>query len=451
MKSHRLRNSIFIFILAVVVLAIVVLLGAFRSTSVAPQAKEPLAAQDEQLLIKKGRELVLAGDCMGCHSQPKGPQAAGGVPIDTPFGTIHSTNISPDKKYGIGSYTREDFHRVLRDGVAPGNRNLYPAMPFVFTHITTPDDIDAIYAYLMSIEPMPVPNKDNTGVFTLPVRPFMNFWTLFNFPDRQAPQADGHSEQWTRGAYLVEGLAHCAACHTPRNFMMGVDFKRHFQGGEVDGLDIPSITPAILAKRGFDVPTLSQYLQTGIAPQGTSFAGMHTVTHFSTSAMDSDDVEAMATYLLTNAQGTLEQPAAAPEPLPAAVDLDTTDMQVGRKVYMAACAGCHGLEGEGVPNVSPALKGNGIIAMDSAKDTIDVVLNGIPTERFTGYKRMYEMPPFAHRLNDEEVADLVTWVRAEWGGQSTPVTPKDVHAIESSMHIERTQDYCETCSRPLDD
>src|SRR5690625_358098 len=435
MKSHRLRNTIWIIILLIIVFCIAVLFGAFRTSSVAPQAKEQLSADEMQVLAKKGRELVLAGDCFGCHSQPSGPQAAGGVPIDTPFGTLHSTNITPDKKHGIGNYSREDFHRVLRDRIAPGDRNLYQAMPFVFTHITTADDIDAIYAYLMSIEPMDVPNKENTGVFKLPVRPFMNFWTLLNFPDRQVPSEPDRSKVWARGAYLVEGLAHCAACHTPRNLMMGVDFSKNLEGGEVDGLDIPNITPEMLAKRGFDVPTLSQYLETGMAPQGTSFAGMHTVTHFSTSAMEKDDVDAMATYLLTDKDGQIVAPSEPPQPIEAAAHPEPdSDMEVGRRVYMAACAGCHGLEGEGVPNVSPALHGNGIIAMDSPRDTIAVVLNGIPTERFTGYKRMYEMPPFSHRLKDEEVADLVTWVRAEWGGQDTAVTVEDVQAIDKAIH-----------------
>ncbi|HLS51816.1 MAG TPA: cytochrome c [Burkholderiaceae bacterium] len=437
MTSRRFPRFVLFLIGLFVLLALAVLLGVFRSSSVAPQASQPLAEAEQKLLVKKGRELVLAGDCLGCHSQEKGPQAAGGVPISTPFGTIYSTNISPDKEHGIGNYSREDFHRVLRDGIAPGKRNLYPAMPFVFTHMTTPDDIDAIYAYLMSLEPMLVANKTNTGVFRLPVRPFMNFWTLFNFPDRTAPLSDGQSELWTRGAYLTEGLAHCAACHTPFNFMMGTNFDRHFEGGVIDGVDVPNITPAVLAQRGFDVATLSQYLQTGVAPQGTSFAGMNTVTHFSTNAMDANDVEAIATYLLSDAKGEVLQPKSAPKPLPAAAALDTTEMQTGRKVYMAACAGCHGMQGEGVPNVSPALKGNAIIAMDRAHDTIDVILNGIPTERFTGYKRMYAMPPFAHQLNDQEVADLVTWVRAEWGGQATPVGASEVHKVSSSIPIEQ--------------
>lgn len=427
MKSHKIRTVILLILGLGVVFSIAVLLGLFRQNTVDQSAYTPLT--DEQMLeiAPRGRELVLAGDCLGCHSQAQGPQAAGGVAMATPFGTIYSTNITPDKEHGIGHYTRADFHRVLRDGIAPGDRNLYPAMPFVFTHMTRPEDIDAIYAYIMSMPPLAVPNKENTGAFRLPVRPFMNFWTLLNFPERTLPQNPDQTDQWLRGAYLVEGLAHCAACHTPRNFMMGVDFSKHFEGGMVDGLEVPPITPAALGKYGFDVNTLTHYLQTGIAPQGTSFAGMNTVTHFSTSAMETADVQAMATYLLTDKEGKLVTPQAAPAPLPEAEKpVPDSPLQIGQRTYMAACAGCHGMQGEGIPNVSPAMHGNAILSLDSAHDTISVILNGLPTQHFTGNQRMYAMPPFSHRLSDEDIADVATWIRAEWGGQAEPVTTEQV-------------------------
>ncbi|MGO3891395.1 MAG: c-type cytochrome [Paenalcaligenes sp.] len=429
-----LRKTILTVILVAVVACIAILLGAFRSTSVAPGVDKPLSADEMQQLIPRGRELAMAGDCFGCHSQPQGPKAAGGVAIDTPFGTLYSTNITPDPTYGIGKYTREDFHRVLKDGVAPKG-NLYPGMPYIFTHITTPEDIDALYAYLMSIPPIAVPNKDNSGAFALPVRPFMNFWNLLNFPDRSVPENPERSAQWLRGAYLVQGVGHCASCHTPQNFMMGVDFARDLQGGEINGWAIPNITAASLAKHGFDVPLLTQYLSTGIAPQGTSFADMHTVTHFSTSAMDKDDVEAVATYLLTDANGAIPPAAAAPAPLPEAQNpAADSDMAIGRRTYLAACAGCHGSKGEGIPNVAPAMYGNATLAMDTAQNLIRVVLNGIPTQTFTGNQRMYAMPPFAHELSDKEIADLSTWMRAEWGGQASAVTIDQVQGIARSAH-----------------
>lgn len=430
-----LRKTILTLIVVGVLACIAILLGAFRSTSVAPGVDKALSANEMQQLIPRGRELAMAGDCFGCHSQPQGPKAAGGVAIDTPFGTLHSTNISPDPTYGIGNYTREDFHRVLRDGVAPEGRNLYPAMPYIFTHITTPEDIDALYAYLMSIPPMAVPNKSNSGVFSLPVRSFMNFWNLLNFPDRQVPENPERSAQWLRGAYLVQGVGHCASCHTPQNFMMGVDFSRDLQGGEINGWAIPNISASALIKHGFDIPTLTQYLSTGVAPQGTSFADMYTVTHFSTSAMEKEDVKSIAIYLLTGPDGSVPPAAAPPLPIAGADHPEPgSDMAIGRRTYLAACAGCHGSKGEGIPNVAPAMYGNATLAMDTAQDLIRVVLNGIPTQTFTGNQRMYAMPPFSHELSDTEIADLSTWMRAEWGGQATAVSTEEVQKISRAVH-----------------
>lgn len=434
MKRHTLRNAILIIIGILVVVALLIAFGLFRVSGVSPQARQSLSPEQMRALVPRGRELALAGDCFGCHSLAQGPMGAGGLAIGTPFGTLFSTNITPDKQYGIGNYTREDYHRVMRDGIAPGDRNLYPAMPFVFTHIMTPDDIDALYAYNMSIQAMPVANKANTGVFVLPVRPFMNIWTLVNFPDRARPHNDQRSAQWNRGAYLVQGLAHCGACHSPRNFMMGVEFSRSLQGGEVDGVAVPDITPTALAMRGFDVPALTAYLATGIAPQGTSFDGMYTVTHFSTGAMEPKDVKAIAVYLLTDKNGKILAPATPPAPLPEARATNAdTPMVAGHLTYVESCADCHGINGQGIPNVGPAMKDNATLAMADPQTLIKVILNGIPTQIFKNGERMYAMPPFAHRMDAAKIAELVNWIRAEWGGQAAPVTPQQVSAQQTAV------------------
>ena len=437
MKNHRIRNVILGLVILCILGGLAMLAGLFRVTAVSPQAQQPLTPQQMQALIPRGRELALAGDCFGCHSLAQGPMGAGGLAIGTPFGTLYSTNITPDKQYGIGNYSRADYHRALRYGITPGNRSLYPAMPYVFSALTTPDDLDALYAYNMSLMPMPVPNVAGSGVFALPVRAFMNFWTPLNFPQRtlpslaqsSAPDNAQRAAAWNRGAYLVEGLAHCGACHSPRNFMMGVEFSRALSGGEVDGVAVPNITAAALGKRGFDVPTLSAYLSTGVAPQGTSFDGMFTVTHFSTSAMQPADVAAMATYLLSDRSGALVKPSVAPPPLPQAVQPPQgSGMAKGRWAYLASCAGCHGMAGQGIPKVSPAMAGNATLAMEDPQTLIKVILNGVPTQMFAKGQRMYAMPPFAHRLDESTLADLITWIRAEWGGQGKAVTPAQVGA-----------------------
>ncbi|WP_294109885.1 cytochrome c [Providencia sp.] len=444
MVRNRLTRKI---IYAVIILGILfmfsVLFGVFRTSSIGPNLDKPLTSEEIAKLIPRGKELAIAGDCFGCHSLPEGPLAAGGRAIGTPFGVIYSTNITPDKQFGIGNYTRADFHRALKDGIGKERGNLYPAMPFVFTQMTTSEDLDALYAYVMTLPAMPIANKENTGVFVLPVRPFMNFWTLLNFPDHKAPDNPQRSAQWNRGAYIVEGLAHCGACHSPRNFMMGVDFSRSLQGGEEAGLAIPNITAQALSNHGYDTASLSQFLQTGISPQGSSFADMNTVTHFSTSQMATEDVNAVAIYLLTGEDGQLLGAKPAPQPLPEAqtqqststIELTSTienTMETGRMMYMSTCAGCHGITGEGVPNGIPALKGNAILAMDNPETFINVVLTGIPTTTFPNGQRMYAMPSFADDLNSQEIADLITWARAQWGGQATPVTADQVDKLKKA-------------------
>lgn len=454
-KPCRFRRVFWIVIVLAVLLCAAVFFGLLRTSSVAPDIDQPLSADEMRELLPRGRELAMAGDCFGCHSKADGPMAAGGVAIDTPFGALHSTNITPDKTYGIGDYTRADFHRALRDGVAKGNRNLYPAMPYVFTHLTTPKDVDALYAYIMSIPPIAEPNVANTGVYMLPVRGAMNFWNLLNFPKQESasglpdaqrlgPQAPVNaaeqSAQWTRGAYLVEGLAHCAACHTPMNFMMGTDFGRHFEGAVIDGMQAPDIRPETLGKQGYTLDSLSQFLRTGVSPQGTSFAGMYTVTHASTSNLKPEDVDAIATYLLTGTDGKIVPARALPKPLAAAdaaqasgntpqpgtVPADTAGLVAGRLTYASACAGCHGVTGEGIPNVAPAMQGNATLLNDNPHNFIKVVLDGIGTQTFTGNQRMYAMPGFADQLSNEEIAQLADWARAQWGGQEPGITADTV-------------------------
>lgn len=451
MTSHRMRRALWAVLLLLALLMLAVYLGFFRSSSVGADVEQPLSVDDMRQLLPRGREMAAAADCFGCHSTPQGPLAAGGVAIGTPFGTLHSTNITPDPVHGIGRYTRADFHRALRDGVARDGRNLYPAMPYVFLHRITPGDADALYAYLQTIPPLAVPNQPNTGVYVLPVRGAMNFWNLLNFPKREgieglaAPPAGGpgddvgeQSALWTRGAYLVEGAGHCAACHTPMNFMMGTNFSRHFEGAVIDGLQAPDIRAATLARQGYTVDTLTRFLRTGVSPQGTSFGGMYTVTHASTSELKAQDVQAMATYLLTGADGRAATAAAAP--ISAAVDAHArakeggahTDtptapgLATGRLQYISACAGCHGMAGEGIPHLAPAMQGNAALSNSDAFNFIKVVLEGIPTQAFAGNERMYAMPGFAEQLSDEQIAQLSNWARGQWGGQPADISAKTV-------------------------
>ena len=429
MTRHPARTTLVVLFGIGVVGGLAVLFGAFRHDDRAEGVDEPLTPAEMAALAPRGRELALAGDCFGCHSRPEGPMAAGGVPIPTPFGTIYSTNITPDPIHGIGGYTRAEFHDALHNGRGRGGRNLYPAMPYIYTQITTAEDRDALYAYFMSIPPIALDPPASTGAFALPARPFVSFWNLLNFPRHAAPDDPARSAEWNRGAYLVEGLGHCGGCHTPQNFMMGARFGDALEGGAIGGYDAPAITPAALSGRGYDLATLSRYLGTGIAPQGTSYGDMYTVTHFSTSAMDAGDITAVATYLLTGPDGAIAPPTPTPDPLPRTEAPAEAGIAPGRLVYMEACAGCHGAAGEGIPNVAPAMKGNSTVALPSPRNLVKVVLEGVPTEIFPSGQRMYAMPPFTPALSDAEIADLATWMRAEWGGQDAAVTATEVESL----------------------
>ncbi len=420
-KKGRFKRWFYSLLLLLFIGAILTYAGVFRSSAVDSRFEKPLSKDEIEQLIPRGRELALAGDCFGCHSRPNGPMGAGGVEIKTPFGTIFSTNITPDRRYGIGSYSREDFHRAMKWGIGKDKGNLYPAMPFVFTHITNDRDIDALYAYLKSIPAMAVPNAKNSGVFALPVRRFMNFWTLFNFPNRTYSVDRERSTDWNRGAYLVEGLAHCGACHTPRNFMMGVKFSKALEGGYENGLSIPNITAKGLAKRGYNIESLKKYLETGISEFGTAFLDMETVVKHSTSQMNERDVTAIATYLMTSKDGRLLNAQESPVIMnQVAGFMKKGDKSAGYDLYISACSNCHGLEGEGIPNVAPGLKNNGVIEMSDPATLISVVLNGLPTTNYTNGQRMYAMPAFVGKLSHKEIADILTWLRETWGNQQRP-------------------------------
>ncbi|MER1968487.1 cytochrome c [Castellaniella sp. GW247-6E4] len=443
MQRSRPQRALWLALALILLLGLAaVFLGLFRATSVTEAVARPLSEDEVRELLPRGRQLAMAGDCFGCHSKPEGPRAAGGVALATPFGTLYSTNITPDPEHGIGRYTRADFHRALLDGVAKGGRNLYPAMPYVFTHRTTAADVDALYAYMMSIPPIAEADTPPTGIYRLPVRGFMNFWNLLNFPGRDAVSAPApavseaapeRADQWVRGAYLVEGLAHCAACHTPMNVTMGTDFSRHFQGAVIDGMQAPDIRAETLGRQGFDLDSLTRFLRTGVSPQGSSFAGMYTVTHASTSDMRVEDVEAMAVYLLTGEDGVIVPADAPPRPWKAAASLaDSAELTAGRLAYLSACAGCHGLAGEGIPNVAPAMRGNATLINDDPRNFVKVVLEGIPAQRFAGNQRMDAMPGFADQLSDEAIARLTNWSRGQWGGQAPAATEDTVRKLRKA-------------------
>jgi mono/diheme cytochrome c family protein len=366
-------------------------------------------ASAEQLAL--GRYLLDAADCAACHTAPGGAAFAGGVPLHSPFGTIYGTNITPDPDLGIGRYTADDFFHALTTGEARDGHQLYPAMPYVSYKTMTRADSDAIYAFLMNQPAAKVPNPDNDVSFPANIRTALLGWNLLFAGADAVPASKGSSAAWKRGHYLVETLGHCGECHSPRKVLGQIDRDRSLSGNnELGRFAAPDITPQGLAARGWDGASLRQYLATGVSMLAVASDEMLAVVNLSTSRLADGDIEAMTVYLLGDTP-----------PTPALNATPAADESPAPRHYLDLCAGCHGIDGDGVPHVSVSLRVNSGVRDADAHNLIVAILDGLPEHDFPGTARMQDMPGFAADLDDAEVAALVTWLRQRWGGLSAAV------------------------------
>jgi mono/diheme cytochrome c family protein len=373
-------------------------------------------------LVERGRYLADAADCAACHTAPGGAPWAGGLAMQSGFGTIYSTNITPDPDTGIGRWSAEDFWRALHDGVRRDGRQLYPAMPYTSYRGMTRVDSDAIYAYVMQLRPMPVANQASELSFPFDIRLGMVGWNVLFLQDRLPAASVGSSAGWQRGRYLANVLGHCGECHTPRGILGEMELSRWLEGFALGRVTAPDITPAGLAGRGWTMAGLRAFLGQGLAVQGSAFADMHLVVMRSTRHLAPEDLEALATFLLGDAPPT---PAAAP------VDSATgaAESGEGRQSYVALCAGCHGLDGDGVPNTVVAMRRNCTLRLADPRNLIVVILGGIAVEDFPHLQSLQPMPGFSDKLSDGQTAGLANYLRVTWGGQRGDVTPEDVRAL----------------------
>ncbi|SAL03379.1 gluconate 2-dehydrogenase (acceptor) [Caballeronia fortuita] len=372
-------------------------------------------------LIARGRYLAHAADCAACHTAPHGAPFAGGVKLESQFGTFYGTNITPDPKHGIGGWSADDFYGALHDGVTPKHK-LYPAMPYTSYRQMSREDSDAIYAYLMTQKPAAVPNVEADLAFPYNVRFAVRFWDMLFLKDTLPDASSGQSADWTRGRYLANALGHCAECHTPRGAFGQMQGARTFQGGALGRIGAPDIVPSALAARGWTGADLQAFFATGIARQGTAFGEMHPVVYLSTQHLDTEDLRALATYLLGDAP---------PEPAPlAAMKLDDpARLATGRNLYLDSCAGCHGIGGQGKPHVAVGMDGNSTLRQADPRNLIVAMLDGIDAQRFSGVENMQHMPGFGQTYSDEQIAQLANYLRATWGGQPGDVTADKVKSL----------------------
>jgi mono/diheme cytochrome c family protein len=360
--------------------------------------------------VARGAYLARAGDCVSCHTAPGGAPYAGGYKIDTPFGTLLAPNITPDAATGIGRWSADDFYRALHQGVNRKGQDMYPAMPFDFYTRVTREDSDALFAYLRSLPAVNNTVDINQLRFPFNQRWSMAVWRELYFSEGTFKNDPAKSAAWNRGAYLVEGLGHCSACHSPRNALGGIEKDKAFTGATIDGWFALNLSSELHTGLGnWTAEQIATYLKTGaVAGKTTALGPMALVVKNSTSFMTDADLAAMATYLKDiPPNSTLRQGKPAPDPTRAA----------GATLYLDHCAGCHQAGGRGMPGVFPPLAGNGVVVASDPADILKVVLNGVPAQG-----KYVPMPPFASQLNDQQIADLANYVRSSWGNAAPPNT-----------------------------
>jgi mono/diheme cytochrome c family protein len=392
------------------ILAIVLLCTA----SAAGQAQAEPSADT----IARGKALTEAADCASCHTADPAKPFAGGKRIDTPFGGIYSPNLTPDRDTGIGAWSDTDFYRALRYGEDPDGSRYYPAFPYPYFTKLIRDDILAIRAYLATLTPFRNTPPEPELRWPLNYRVVMRLWNFWFFrpgifePDQQK------SPEWNRGGYLVEGAAHCGACHTPKN-LFGADKRgRAFSGGLVQGWFAPRLDGA---ERGglksWSADDIVEYLQSGRNGKSHADGLMAEVVVNSTSVMSDADVRAIAVYLKGLPAGVPE-PAVTPPP--------QADMTAGKAIYAHACVSCHEADGSGAPRIYPPLPGNANLQSADPSSTLRIILDGAQTVTTPRAPNAGSMPGYARQLSDSEIADVTNYVRNSWGNAAPLVTPAQV-------------------------
>lgn len=431
-------------IIALLLVAVVAaaLFGIYRIASSIPEPAISAEIADRKPDPQHGRRVALEGDCAGCHTARHDDPYAGGVAFATPVGTLYSSNITPDPDQGIGRYSFIDFVRLMRLGVTPSGKRVYPAMPYPAYAKVTDEDLQDLFAWLQKgVAPSGRPSRKGDISWPLTMRWPLALWNLA-FDKAKPYQPDpARDAEWNRGAYLVQGLAHCGTCHTPRNFA--------FAEKDLDGS-----TPFFLAGASFDgqAPTnlrgnegdglgrwskedIIQLLQSGRNPHSAVSGSMVEVVSFSTQYFDPKDLSAIAAYLKTLPPAPGDHPAFAPDPATLRSYLDGTENDPGGKIYMDACSACHRLGGQGAGTAMPGLAGNPMVLSRDPSSLIQVILEGARLPSTAAAPSALAMPGFAWRYDDTQVAALASFIRASWGNRAPAVAPGQVTDVRTRLNL----------------
>jgi mono/diheme cytochrome c family protein len=385
----------------------------------------PALAKDVSFAeIARGKYLVDAGDCTACHTTDGGKPFAGSRPIETPFGVIFSPNITPDRDTGIGAWTDDQFYRAMHEGVGPDGKRLYPAFPYPYFTKLTRDDVNAMRAYLGTLQPVNQTRPENELMWPLNYRVFMRGWDWMYFKPGVYETNPQKSAEWNRGAYLVEGAAHCGACHTPKNIAGADKSTAPMMGGQVQDWFAPKLASDAQNGLGNWTPDdIAEYLKTGRNRFSGATGLMAEVVKHSTSKLTDADLHAIAIYLkdVTSKGSTTAAPPAHGV------------MEAGAAIYSDSCSACHQADGKGVPRMFPPLVHNANVQSADPTSIIRVILQGAQTVPTAARPTPSTMPSFDWKLGDEQVAVVATFVRNRWGNAAPAVSAGQVKSLRKEL------------------
>jgi mono/diheme cytochrome c family protein len=424
LQFHRVRLNNFPFVLALLALA-------------APRgfAAEPAASPAGPSLVERGKYVALLGDCMACHTAKGGQPYAGGAALQSAFGNLYGPNITPDRDTGIGTWTKSDFERALRLGVAKDGSYIYPAMPYDAYTKMTAADMNALWAYMRTVPPVHNTPPKNTLPFPLTIREGLAVWQSVYFTPGPFKPEPHKSAQWNRGAYLVDALEHCSECHTPRNVAQGLEQQHALAGAQISGWYAPDISNDRDSKiNEWSTDALAKFLKTGVMGNVKVVGPMQETMHDSLRHLEDSDLRAMAVYLKD--QPTVAQPVTADK-----VKLPAERLANGRRVYEDACSACHQTNGKGIAGAVPALAGNDSVTAGEPYNIIMSMLEGFPPQGTWG-----AMGSFANSLSDDQIADVANYVRTAWGNDAAPnATPWSVSTWRKNATSVQNQPHALLC------
>lgn len=405
---------------------------------------EPVAAQKGSAgfsEIQRGRYLATVGDCIACHTARGGEDFAGGRELPTPFGTLYGPNLTPDIETGLGDWTEEQFITAMTEGIGPEGQHYYPAFPYPYFTKVDREDLLAIWAYLNTLEPIYKPTPESEMAWPFSVREAMIGWNALFFDEEDIAPNPEQSEQWNRGAYLVEGLAHCGACHTPRNVFGAADEDQPLAGANIQNWYAPNLGPDLQTGLGdWSEQDIVDYLKTGTTGEEFAAGLMREVVEYSTQHMTIDDLQAIATYL-KDFPGADASQASAEGGQGVAEEIREIRAggayELGYMVYMDNCIGCHRTDGSGIQNVFPSLREN--ISVESPEPTtvVRIVLRGASEPSTEARPTLIAMPAFDWKLSDEDIAAVATYIRSAWGNAAPAVEASTVADIREATETEQ--------------